>query len=54
LLLRRNIGKSETNKSFLKVLSFKMDLAKSGLIQKLFIKRRSAKVFRKICPSPIL
>jgi hypothetical protein len=34
----------------LKVLSSEMDLAKSGLIQKLFIKERGAEVFRKIGP----
>ncbi len=40
--------------SSLKALSSKMDLAKSGLIRKLFIKRRGAEVSRKIGQAPIL
>ncbi len=38
----------------LKVLSGEMDPAESWFIRQVFIKERGAKVFREICPSPIL
>ncbi len=44
--------KSGSLSSILKVLSSEMDLAKSGLIQKIFIKGRGAEIFRKIGPPP--